>query len=148
MLKAVDAMHKSNFIHRDLKCDNIIYSNTTKVTDFTVSAILDSEDQRLHNSEGTAAFSAPETHIPAPEGYSPRPTDIWSIGVTLYTFIHENVPFYAQSELEMQINAKNNPTEIPDYFTDELKDLMGKMLNKDPMARPTALEALSHNFFK
>ena len=56
----------------------------------------------LFDSEGTACFTAPECHIVDKIGYDPRPTDIWSLGVCLYSFVDEGrLPFYGQSELEI-----------------------------------------------
>lgn len=143
-------MHDHNFIHWDVKLDNILYcskENQAKLTDFTVSRQLASTDEWMHNCEGTPSFTAPETYISEAEGYKPRPTDIWSIGVSLYTYITEIVPFYAQSELEMQMNAKNKEPFMHDYFPEDLKDILTLMLSKDPEKRPTATQALSHKFF-
>jgi serine/threonine protein kinase len=144
-------MHKHGFIHRDVKLDNIVFSSSdshAKLTDFNVATKLEPIDQRLNNCEGTPAFTAPETYIPDKVGYEPRPTDIWSTGVSLFTYVTELVPFYAQSELEMQMNAKNSDPVMPDYFPEDLSDLTFKMLRKNPTERPTAVEALKHPFFK
>jgi serine/threonine protein kinase len=45
------------------------------------------DDTRLYDSEGTPAFTAPECHIVEEGGYKPKPTDIWSFGVSLYAFV-------------------------------------------------------------
>lgn len=73
------------------------------------------------------------------DGYDPRPTDIWSIGVCLYLFCDEGrLPFYGQSELEIQIASKQNELKIPAHFSAELKEVISATLNKDPSKRPTA----------
>ena len=104
--RAIRYLHEDmNIIHRDIKLDNILYcpkNGRAKLTDFTVSQQLASETQRLLNSEGTPAFTAPECHVPDEEGgYLPKPTDIWSLGVCIFTFVSGRVPFYAESEIEM-----------------------------------------------
>ena len=97
-------MHEQGFVHRDVKLDNIMYStqnNKCKLGDFTVSTRLSEEDDAMHNHEGTVAFTAPESHVPGEHGFRPMPTDMWSLGVTIYTYITETLPFYSTSELEM-----------------------------------------------
>jgi len=97
-------------IHRDLKPDNILFSSATaeiKITDFTVSRGEIAPDSRLFDSEGTPCFTAPECHVVAKEGYLPYPTDVWSFGVCLYCYVNDGkLPFYGQSELEIQINSR------------------------------------------
>ena len=92
-------------IHRDLKPDNILFNSQTaeiKVTDFTEARAEMTEGVRMFDSAGTPCFTAPECHVVAKEGYLPKPTDIWSFGVCLYTFVYDGkLPFYGQSELEI-----------------------------------------------
>ena len=37
-----------------------------------------------------------------------KSVDIWSIGISMYTYYYENFPFYGETELEIDIKAKNN----------------------------------------
>ena len=104
VLNGLNYLHENGFIHRDVKLDNIMYStgdNKCKLGDFTVSTKLTEEDDRMHNHEGTVAFTAPESHVPDKDGFLPMPTDMWSLGVCLYTVVTETLPFYSSSELEM-----------------------------------------------
>jgi len=136
---------EANMIHRDIKLDNILFDSENceaKLSDFTVSRGDITESSRLFDCEGTACFTAPECTIPEKEGYLPKPTDIWSTGVCIFTYITGCVPFYGDCELQIQINTRQNELKIPDTFSANLKDLIGKMINKDPLARPTAYEFL------
>ena len=92
-------------------------------------------------------YLAPECHTSVIEGYKPKPADIWSFGISLMTYLQEEVPFFAESELEMQLNTQNQVLEYPEYFSAELVDLLTKLLAKDPAARPTALQIKDHPWF-
>lgn len=125
-----------NMIHRDIKLDNILFSSKdlrVKLTDFTVARADINDETRLFDSEGTPAFTAPECHIVDEQGYRPKPTDMWSFGVSLYAYVQRIVPFYASGgELEMQINSRTKPLEIPSTFSADLTDLLSCLLSKDP----------------
>ena len=82
------------------------------------------------------------------EGYKPKPTDIWSLGVCLYTYIGECVPFFADSEIEMQLNAQNKELPIPPTFSPQLADLLKAMMAKVPEKRPTIAQVQAHPWFK
>ena len=97
-----------------------------------MSKKLCDENDRMHNHEGTTAFTSPESHIPGENGFLPMPNDMWSFGICVYTFITENLPFYSPIELEMQIKMKNEEPEMKEYFTEDLKDLLSALLQKDP----------------
>ena len=64
------------------------------------------------------------------EGYHPTACDMWSLGVCLYTFLLEEMPFFSKtlSEIEIDIQAKNKILEYPAYFSENLKDLLSKLL--------------------
>ena len=123
-------------IHRDIKLDNILFSSKdmrVKVTDFTVSRADITEKTRLFDSEGTPAFTAPECHIVEEKGYLPKPTDMWSFGVSLHAYVCGIVPFYsAGGELEMQINSRTKALELPKTLSPALADLLTRLLTKDP----------------
>ncbi len=53
----------------------------------------------------------------------------------------------SESELEIQINSREQELVIPESFSDPLKDLIRKVLNKNPTERITALDIINHPFF-
>jgi len=111
LIAAVIHLHtRLDVVHRDIKPENILFSSQsaeTKLTDFTVSRSGLSQGVRLFDSDGTPCFTAPECHIVDKQGYDPKPTDVWSLGVCLFSFCDDGrLPFYGQSELEIQIASK------------------------------------------
>lgn len=99
LAEALYYLHEeAKVIHRDIKLDNILFSKENDrvlLTDFTIARSHIEDKSRLFDSEGTPAFTAPECHIVENEGYLPKPTDMWSFGICLYTYITGKVPFYA-----------------------------------------------------
>ena len=141
---AVGILHiheEQKIIHRDIKLDNILFDSKdfkVKLTDFTVARADIEPDTRLFDSEGTPSFTAPECHIVEKDGYLPKPTDVWSFGVSLFAYVSGIVPFYSSGgELEMQINSRTKDVEFPPEFSELLKDLILKVLEKDPLKRLT-----------
>ncbi|NXD78919.1 TSSK1 kinase, partial [Halcyon senegalensis] len=97
LASAIKYCHDLDLAHRDLKCENILLSEdlNVKLTDFGFSKSLSrDENGRIILSEtfcGSAAYAAPEVLECIP--YDPRISDIWSLGVILYTMVCAFMPF-------------------------------------------------------
>jgi len=74
-----------------------------------------------------------------PKGYSGKVADIWAMGVTFYAFAFYKVPFYGSDALELFENIENQELEFPEdvVVSDDLKNLLRSLLQKDPNNRPT-----------
>ena len=70
-----------------------------KLADFGVSTLIDNEnDDKMKNMAGTYQFMSPETlSSKSKKGYSGKTADIWSLGITFYSFHYLELPFYASS---------------------------------------------------
>ncbi|NWU97950.1 TSSK1 kinase, partial [Upupa epops] len=97
LASAIKYCHDLDFAHRDLKCENILLSEDLKVklADFGFSKFLSRDEKhRIILSKtfcGSAAYTAPEVLEGIP--YDPRISDIWSLGVILYTMVFALMPF-------------------------------------------------------
>ena len=92
-------LHSNGIVHRDLKPQNILISEGTgKIADFGVSVIV-GENDLLDNTQGTYLFMPPEAcdKDQVKKGYSGKAADIWSLGVTFYSFTFLDVPFKGES---------------------------------------------------
>ena len=79
-----------------------------------------------------------------------KSSDIYGIGAMLYEMICGSAPFYS-SNFKSNIKNKENELIFHDYFSGELKDLLSKLLNKDPNKRiglSSKVELKNHPWFK
>ena len=147
IVNAVYFLHKNNIIHRDIKPENIVldeYENC-KLCDFGLSIILNDNSKR-NTICGTLEYMAPE--IIKNEGYE-KTIDIWSLGILLYEMIHGYCPFNSNDNNKNNIILNkiiNENFEIKKDISNECKDLIQKMLEKDYKKRITIEEILNHQF--
>lgn len=96
VVKGLQAFHRQEMIHQDLRPNNIMIdeSGTVKIIDFgatQVGGLLDIGTNRGSNEiKGTAQFTAPEYYLG--EGGSAR-SDIFSVGVITYQMLTGSLPY-------------------------------------------------------
>ena len=64
-----------------------------------------------------------------------KASDIYGIGAILFEMVTGSPPFYSEDTDLMYRNISENNLMFPEIFSDELKDLLRKMLDKDPKKR-------------
>jgi len=101
--EAVHYMHSRNIVHRDLKLDNILVEEDTrmvKLIDFGFGVIVDGAQGHLKIFCGTPSYMAPEI-VRRSESYEGKPVDIWALGVLLYVMLTGGLPFRGSNEPEL-----------------------------------------------
>ena len=152
VLSAICYSHQNNIVHRDLKPENILLED--KESDLIIK-IIDwgcaknfKKNEKLTNKNGTPYYIAPEVL----EGNYDEKCDVWSCGVILYIMLCGYPPFDAETEDEILLKVKEGKFEFPKEewknISKEAIDLINKMLTFEPNKRLSALECLSHNWFK
>lgn len=147
LLEAVAYLHEYGIVHCDIKPENILYDKTTgniiKLTDFGLSRMIFS-DQKINTPSGTLAYIAPEalTNV----GYGVE-SDLWSVGIIMYLLVHGRLPFDEKIQSDMVEAILNKKPPIKQTLSVELKDILTKLLEKNPTNRISAKEALNHPFF-
>ena len=68
------------------------------------------------------------------------------MGVVIYHMLTGKMPFDATSIKDLLDTIKKGEFEMPETFSDELKDLISQMLTKDQDSRITASEVLKHSW--
>jgi serine/threonine protein kinase len=114
------------------------------LNDFGLAKKTISDIARLTSSigaiKGTVEYLAPE--ILSSKHAKPNMTkqDVWSIGVIAYQLCTLRLPFYNKEHSGVTIAAilNNSPDPIPHkVYSDELKDIINRLLTKNPEKRPS-----------
>ncbi|KAG7440976.1 Pkinase-domain-containing protein [Guyanagaster necrorhizus] len=140
---ALDYCHRNNVVHRDLKIENILISQTgnIKIIDFGLSNLYDPV-AHLSTFCGSLYFAAPE--LLNAKVYTGPEVDVWSFGVVLYVLVCGKVPFDDQSMPALHAKIKRGLVEYPVWLSSECRSLLSRMLVTNPAARAPLSEVLSH----
>lgn len=148
ILSAISYCHSHNVLHRDLKPENLLLvdnqkNSPLKVIDFGIS--------RLVNNPISPARRYGQPHYTAPEVFNAvftEKSDIWSCGVILYVMLCGYLPFLGNKESQTISQIINKELEFPEKewnkVSQEAKDVVTWLLNKDPSRRPQAKEVIMH----
>ncbi|KAB5515874.1 hypothetical protein DKX38_026522 [Salix brachista] len=149
ILQGLTYLHSCKVVHGDLKCANILVteSGRIKLADFGLSKSMEDHSQSLKLGLGSSYWMAPEVANRKRVGYG-FPSDIWSLGCTATEMSTRKYPQYNARNavsLDRAIRSGKGPI-VPDYLTETLKDFINQCLQPDPNQRPTAADLLAHPF--
>lgn len=163
MILGIEFLHSQGVIHRDIKADNMLLSedDILKIADFGVSEMFESENDTVLRKVGSPSYMAPELAlITSPHcieraakvgvtmgsAVSGRAADLWSMGVTLYFMLYGKLPFASESISELCEQIIFNEAPLPEGTSEELVDLIERLLAKNPGERMTMAELREHEW--
>ncbi|KAF7806765.1 mitogen-activated protein kinase kinase 2 [Senna tora] len=156
VLKGLMYLHREkHIIHRDLKPSNLLINHRgeVKITDFGVSAILESTSGQANTFIGTCIYMSPE-RINGSQGYNYK-SDIWSLGLILLECATGRFPYRPPDQGEswesvfelIEAVVESPPPCAPsDQFSPEFCSFISACLQKDPKGRFSAQELLKLPF--
>ena len=146
LLTALDYLHSNNFIHHDIKSQNILVDRITgnlKLGDLICAEKL-GEQGYFTKYIGTEEFMAPEVK----EGKYTFKADIYSLGLTIIQFITMKKPYKEFNRKNNLYSAKKRgefPLSFKEIKNEEIKNFVSLCL-KEEKDRPSCKELLENKW--
>ncbi|DAA22814.1 TPA: serine/threonine-protein kinase MARK2-like [Bos taurus] len=143
LVSALQHCHQRGVVHRDLKLGNLLLdaNNNVKISDFGLSNQWH-PGKKLDTFCGSPAYMAPELFLRMP--YTGPEVDVWSLGVILYTMVTGSLPFRGQDFWELQQRVLRGQYHVPKSLSNEITDLLDRMLTLSPTNRGTLDDVWQH----
>lgn len=145
--RALAAAHEKGVIHRDVKPQNVLLTNTgdAKVTDFGIARAANATTTSQSNIIlGTVGYMSPEQAKGEPVDFQ---SDLYSLGVVLYEMLTGELPYSAQDPVALAMQHVNEPPRSPKEAKSEVPEALDtltvKLLAKKPEDRYASAAALA-----
>ncbi|CAA0818770.1 Calcium-dependent protein kinase 2 [Striga hermonthica] len=144
----IERCHSLGVMHRDLKPENFLFvdedeDSDVKLIDFGLSVFF-KPGIKFSEVVGSPHYIAPEVLC---DHYGPE-ADIWSAGVIVYILLCGVLPFWGESDQEIFRKVLNGNIDFSSdpwpNISECAKDLVKKMLVRNPKRRITAQQILRH----
>ena len=131
----LDAAHKHNIVHRDIKPQNIIISKEgkVKVTDFGIAKVASSSTINSSSTMGSVHYISPEQ---ARGGYSDARSDIYSLGITIFEMLTGTVPFDGDSTVAVAVQHIQDEIPAPSTVVADIPLSIDRIVIKCTQKKP------------
>lgn len=154
MVLALEHLHRNlGVIYRDLKPENCLLDaeGHLLLTDFGLSKVSVDENDRCNSVLGTVEYMAPEVVQGHKYGMA---VDWWSFGALGFDLLTGSPPFVSNNNAKIQEKILKQKVVMPYYLSLDSKDLLTRLLRKEPSKRLGAnmpkdmLAIKKHRFFR
>ena len=146
IISGIEYLEKLKIVHRDIKPENIIIEDNKniKILDFGLSNFYP-KNNVLYSSCGSLCYASPE--MIEGKKYSGSCVDIWSSGIVLFAMLCGYLPFTDSDEQKLFKKIVEGKLYFPYFLSEQAKDLLNKVLNKDPLKRINIKKIKNHPWF-
>ncbi|RWS02349.1 serine/threonine-protein kinase 40-like protein [Dinothrombium tinctorium] len=146
-VRIVSELHKKNVVHRDLKLGNMVLNRRTRritLINFCLGKHLANDNDLLKDQRGSPAYISPDVLSGKP--YLGKPSDMWALGVVLFTMLYGQFPFYDSVPQELFRKIKSAEYSIPKEVrvSEHTQNLIKKLLVLNPKQRFTAEQVVDY----
>jgi len=154
MVLALEHLHLTvGVVYRDLKPENCLLDSEGHLllTDFGLSKVAVDGEHQCRSMTGTFEYMAPEVIESKPYGTA---VDWWSFGILGYEFLTGGTPFRANNDTKIAEKILKAKPTLPYYLGPDAKDLLTRLLRKEPKKRlganmPKDMQTIKkHRFFR
>ena len=146
LINGLEYIHSKGVVHRDLKPENLLLGkgNILKIIDFGLSNFFNGKNL-LSTPCGSPCYASPE--MVSGKKYNGFKIDIWSTGIILYAMVCGYLPFEDNDNEILFRKILECNLEYPDNLSDNVIDLMNKILVTKPERRINIEGIKKHPFY-
>uniref|UniRef100_A0A914HTH2 non-specific serine/threonine protein kinase n=1 Tax=Globodera rostochiensis TaxID=31243 RepID=A0A914HTH2_GLORO len=157
ILSGLSHLHKNNVIHRDIKGQNVLLTDTAevKLVDFGVSAQLDRTVGKRNTFIGTPYWMAPEVIAcdENPDSTYDSRSDLWSLGITALEMAEGHPPLCDMHPMRALFLIPRNPPprlnkKSSKKWSKKFESFIECILEKDYTRRPFTENLIKHTFIR
>ncbi|XP_058794840.1 serine/threonine-protein kinase PLK4 [Phymastichus coffea] len=138
-------LHSHQILHRDMSLSNLLLTNDmqVKIADFGLATQLSRPDEKHLTMCGTPNFISPEVATRSSHGLE---ADVWGLGCMLYTLLVGKPPFDTDGVKSTLTRVVMADYVMPAHLSDNAKDLIDRLLKKNPKDRIKLRDIIKHPF--
>lgn len=135
----------NKILHRDMSLSNLLLTKDLKVkiADFGLATQLSRPDEKHTTLCGTPNYISPEVASRATHGL---PVDVWGLGCMMYTLLVGKPPFDTDGVKSTLTRVVMADFVVPNYLSMDARDLLERLLRKNPSERIHIDDVLTHRF--